>query len=58
MGEQEARGERESDGPSRIPAGSVFYSKVLPIILVGLGILTAALIVIVAGILLGIVPYR
>jgi hypothetical protein len=58
MGDEEDRGGRGPEGPSRIPSGSVFYSKVVPFVLVGLGILTAVLILVAAGVLLGILPYR
>ena len=58
MGEPEERGGREAEGPSRIPAGSVFYSKIVPAVLIGLGILTVVLIIVAVGILLRIVPYR
>jgi len=58
MGEPEERGGGETEGRSRIPAGSVFYTRVVPAVLIGLGILTAVLIVLAAGIALGIVPYQ
>lgn len=43
---------------SRMPANSVFFDKVIPILLIGMAILTAAFILIAAGVLLGVVPYR
>jgi len=58
MGEPEERGGGETEGRSRIPAGSVFYSKIVPAVLIGLGILTVVLIIVAVGILLRIVPYR
>ena len=43
---------------SRIPAQSVFYDKVIPLLLIGMGILTVACILVAAGVLLGFVPYK
>jgi len=36
----------------------VWFSKVIPAVLIGLGILMVLLIALAAGILIGIVPYR
>jgi hypothetical protein len=58
IGEPERRAGREPEGPSRIPARSVWFSKVIPAVLIGLGILMVLLIALAAGILIGIVPYR
>ncbi len=49
---------REKPIGSRISAGSVFYTRVLPILILAMGILTAALILLAAGVLLGIIPFR
>ncbi|MEW5939392.1 MAG: hypothetical protein AB1750_07015 [Chloroflexota bacterium] len=40
-----------------MPQNSYFYEKVIPALLVGLGIITAALILFAAGVLLGIVQF-
>lgn len=45
-------------GRSRVPEESVFYTKVVPLLLVGMAVVMAALILIAAGVLLGIVPFR
>ena len=42
----------------RVPSNSIFYDKIFPIILVLLSIVTAALILVAAGVLLGIIQYR
>ena len=51
-------GEDKPDGTSRIPSGSVFYRRVLPVFLVVMGVLTLGLILVAAGVLLGFVPWR
>jgi hypothetical protein len=43
---------------SHIPAGSFFYNKVVPVLLIGMAVLTVAFIVVALGILLGFVPFR
>ena len=43
---------------SRIPSGSPFYARVLPILILAMGVLTAVLILFAAGVVLGIVPFR
>jgi hypothetical protein len=58
MGERGQRGGRKDEGRSRIPAGSVFYSKIAPALLIGLGVLTLVLILVAVGIVLRIVPFR
>ncbi|MCI0399208.1 MAG: hypothetical protein L0332_06585 [Chloroflexi bacterium] len=42
----------------RMPAGSLFYEKVIPFLLAGLAILMALLILSALGILLGVVPFN
>ncbi len=49
---------RSARPSSRMPEDSVFYEKVIPVLLIGLGIVTAILILVAAGILLGIIPYQ
>ncbi len=39
-----------------MPAESAFYDKIVPVILIGLAVLTAILVLAAAGILLGILP--
>lgn len=43
---------------SRISTGSSLYTRVLPVVILVMGLLTAALILFAAGVLLGIVPFR
>jgi hypothetical protein len=43
---------------SRIEGGSMFYTRLIPIILGALALLTIALIVIAAGVLIGVIPFR
>lgn len=49
---------RLKPGGSRIPAGSPLYARVLPSLIIGLGVLMVVLIVVAAGVLLGFVPFR
>jgi len=41
-----------------MPAQSAFYDKVVPLLLIGMGLATAICILIAAGVLLGFVPYQ
>ena len=41
-----------------MPTQSVFYEKVVPLLLIGMAIVTVIFILIAAGILLGFVPYQ
>jgi hypothetical protein len=43
---------------SRVPSDSLFYDRVIPILLVVLGIIMAILILFALGVLLGIVPFK
>lgn len=43
---------------TRTPAGSVLFERVIPLLLIGMAILTVVFIVIAAGVLLGFVPFR
>jgi len=43
---------------SRITGRSALYTRVLPVLILALGLLTAALILFAAGVLLGLVPFR
>ncbi len=49
---------RLKPGGSRIPEGSRLYGRLLPALIVGLGVLMVVLIVVAAGVLLGFVPFR
>jgi hypothetical protein len=42
---------------NRMPANSVFYEKIVPIILIAFGIVMAGLILFAAGVLLGLIHY-
>ena len=52
----EKRNERRQvpKGANRMPSDSVFFDRMVPIILVALGVITIVLILVAAGILLGI----
>jgi hypothetical protein len=45
-------------GKSRIPADSFFYNRIIPLVLIVLAIATTIFVLIAAGILLGVVPFR
>ena len=47
-----------STGSRRMAKDSIFYEKVVPLLLIGLGIVTLALIVFAAGVLLGFVAWQ
>jgi len=49
---------RKKSSGSRISSGSPLYTRVLPIVILAMGVLTAALILFAAGVILGIVPFR
>ncbi len=42
---------------SHMPENSLFYEKIVPVLLAAMGIITAALILFAAGVLLGIVRF-
>ncbi|MFN2149495.1 MAG: hypothetical protein ACK2T2_14000 [Anaerolineales bacterium] len=44
--------------PSHVPADSSLYNRVLPVLLILLGIVMVGLIVVALGVLLGFTPYR
>ena len=48
-----SRGERR---PSHMPDTNL-YEKIIPVVLIGLGVLTAVLILVGLGIAFGIIPY-
>ncbi len=41
-----------------MPTNSTFYDKVIPILLIGLALVTVVCIAIAVGVLLGFVPFR
>jgi len=41
-----------------MPTRSVFYEKVIPLLLIGMAIVTVVFILIAVGVLLGFVPYQ
>ena len=43
---------------SRIQGDSIFYTRVLPVILGALAVMTVLLIIIAAGVLVGVIPFR
>ena len=49
---------RVQPGQNRIPAGSVFYNRIIPIVIAGLAVCTIVFVLIAAGVLLGVVPFR
>ncbi|MCA9937623.1 MAG: hypothetical protein KC418_03205 [Anaerolineales bacterium] len=49
---------RKQRNVSHMPGDSTFYEKVVPALLVGLGIIMVILIVVAAGILLGLIPFQ
>lgn len=42
---------------NRMPQGSLFYERIVPLLLIGMGVLMAAMILIAAGVLLGLIPF-
>jgi hypothetical protein len=67
MAETETVGDDRSQQPrrsplkpsgSRIQGGSLLYTRLLPVILGALTVLTIALIVVAAGVLIGVIPFR
>jgi len=42
---------------SRMPSGSLFFEKIVPLLLVLMGLLTVVLVLFAAGVLLGIVHF-
>jgi hypothetical protein len=55
---QRLRQSRLKPSGSRIQSDSFFYTRLIPFILGALALLTVALIVVAAGVLLGVVPFR
>ncbi len=42
---------------SRMPANSVFYEKIVPMLLIALGVIMLGLMVLAAGVLLGLIHF-
>ncbi len=49
---------RLKPGGSRIQEGSALYGRLLPSLIIGMGVLMVVLIIVAAGVLLGFVPFR
>jgi hypothetical protein len=58
MEQGRGRTRRIPKGKSRIPEKSTLYTKVIPVLLIGMTILMTALILVAAGILTGLIPYN
>ena len=48
---------RSKTDRSRAPQNSLFFEKMVPVLLIGMGVITALLILFAAGVLLGIVRF-
>ncbi|UCG24313.1 MAG: hypothetical protein JSW55_19695 [Chloroflexota bacterium] len=55
MTEERKERRRVPKGANRMPSDSVFFDRLVPIILISLGVITVILILIAAGILLGVI---
>lgn len=42
---------------NRMPQGSLFYERIVPMLLIGMGVLMLAMILFAAGVLLGLIPF-
>ena len=51
------RGESPTTGKSRVPKNSMLFEKLVPILLVFMGVLTLVLILFAAGVLLGVIHF-
>ncbi len=49
--------ETQQSGKSRAPKNSVFFEKAVPVVLIGMGVLTVILILFAAGVLLGLIHF-
>ena len=50
-------GESPTTGKSRVPKNSMLFEKLVPILLVFMGVLTLVLILFAAGVLLGVIHF-
>jgi hypothetical protein len=51
------QGENHPTSKSRIPRNSMLFEKIVPIVLIIMGILTVVLILFAAGVLLGVIHF-
>lgn len=50
--------ERKKGQPTnRMPSNSVFYDRIVPLLLIGMGVAMAAMILFAAGVILGLIPF-
>lgn len=49
--------ESRSTGPSRVPKNSVLFERIIPALLIAMGVLMIVLIGIAAGVLLGLIHF-
>lgn len=57
MNENHSARNKTSKGASRMPANSLFFEKLVPILLALLGVVMLALVLFAAGVLLGLVKF-
>lgn len=50
--------EERKQSPARIEADSIFFNRIVPALLVAMGVVMALLIILALGVLLGIVPFK
>ena len=55
MTEEQKERRQVPKGANRMPSDSVFFDRLVPIILIALGVFTVILILVAAGVLLGII---
>lgn len=48
----------ERNNPARIDSDSVLYNRIIPVLLISMGVVMAVLILFAMGVLLGVVPFR
>ncbi len=55
--ETNPRQEKSKSGSSRMPEHSVFYEKVVPVLLIAFGVVMVLLVLFAAAVLLGVVKF-
>jgi hypothetical protein len=55
LSERKSTRRKVEKGANRMPSNSLFYERIVPIILIGLGAIMLILILVAAGILIGII---
>ncbi len=50
-------GKKEARRPSHMPRGSIFYEKIIPILLAGMALVTVGLLLFAAAVVLGVVEF-